>query len=408
MKKNLLLTHIQTILVTSSIALTGFASPSVTQASGLTEAITGGVPSINLRARYEGVSQEGKNDATAITERLLVGYKTGSYNGINAFVEMSDTAAIGSRKDYFVPKGPDAGGDATKAVVLDPSLTQLNQALIGYQFDNTSLIAGKQRIIFDNRFLGNVGWRQTEQVYTGLSLKSKAISNLEVDYAYILDSNNPIGVQEKMASHAIQVKSAPTSIGVITGYGYFLDYDLATKTDSQTVGARLAGKKAISDSLGLNYHLEYASQSDFADSKNIGGNYTRAEIALQTGYAKFLIGQETLGGDGKSAFQTPLGTVHLFNGWADMFIGPVGGTPVNGLVDNYFSVSGKAVGLKLAAIYHQFGADKASSKYGNEYDLLITKKFSKVYSGGIKYANYQADTHLKDTSKLWIWGQLKF
>lgn len=408
MNKKLLLTNIQTILVTSTMALTSFGHTSVAHANGLAEAITGGTPSVNLRARYEGVTQEGKQDATAITERLLVGYKTGSYNGLSAFVEMSDTAAIGSRKDFLIPLGPDAGGDAAKAVVLDPSLTQLNQALLRYSTGSSSVTLGKQRVIFDNRFLGNVGWRQTEQIYTGLSAKSKAIPNVNMDYAYISNVSNPVGVQLKMASHAVQLKTKPMSFGVVTGYGYFLDYDLAAKTDSQTIGARLKGKTGLSESLKLHYHLEYASQSDFADSKNIGGTYTRGEIALQTSYAKFLVGQETLGGDGKSSFQTPLGTVHLFNGWADMFIGPVGGTPANGLVDNYLTVSGKAMGLKLAGTYHQFSAQKGGDQYGSEYDLLVAKKFSKTYLAGIKYASYTADTHLKDTSKLWIWGQLKF
>lgn len=408
MNKKLLLTHIQSILLTSSVALNSFAVTTSAQASGLAEAITSGTPSINLRARYEGVTQDGKQDAAAITERLLVGYKTGSFNGFTAFVEMSDNAAIGSRKDYFVPLGPDAGGDSAKAVVLDPAITQLNQAYIQYASDGSSITAGKQRIIFDNRFLGNVGWRQTEQIYTGLSAKSKMIPSVNLDYAYISKVSNPVGVELKMNSHAIQLKSDPMSFGVITGYGYFLDYDLAAKADSQTIGARLQGKSAISDSLKLHYHVEYASQSDYADSKNIGGNYTRAEVALQTSFAKFLLGQEALGGDGSSSFQTPLGTVHLFNGWADMFIGPVGGTPANGLIDNYLTVAGKAMGLKLAGTYHQFSAQKGGDQYGTEYDLLMAKKFSKTVMAGIKYASYTADTHLKDTSKLWIWGQLKF
>lgn len=408
MRKTVLSNSIQSIIAGSVIALTNMTVSQTAQAQTFTDALTGGKPTIDMRIRYEGVTQEGKKDATAFTERTRIGYRTDNYKGIDAFIEMSGTEALGARKDYFVPKGPDAGSDSSRAVVLDPTITTLNQAWIGYQFGKTNLKAGKQRIIFDNRFLGNVGWRQTEQVYTGATLKTKVVPNTVIDYAYITNVRNPIGVDQTMASNAIQAKFSGLPFGKLTGYGYFLDYDLSTLTDSQTLGVRFAGKTNLSDAFKLFYHIEYASQGDYADSKNIGGNYTRAELGLGISKAKILLGQEKLGGDGTSSFQTPLGTVHAFNGWADMFIGPVGGTPVNGLTDNYVSVSGKALGLKMAAIYHDFSADKGDQKYGTEYDLLLAKKFSKTYTGGIKYANYVADKYAKDTTKLWVWGQMKF
>lgn len=408
MRKTALSNSIQSIIAGSVIALTNMAVSQTAQAETFSDALTGGKPTVDVRIRYEGVTQDGKKDAAAFTERTRIGYKTGNYKGLDAFIEMSGTEALGARKDYFVPKGPDAGSDSSRAVVLDPTITTLNQAWIGYKFGETNLKAGKQRIIFDHRFLGNVGWRQTEQVYTGATLKTKAVPNTEIDYAYITNVRNPIGVDQTMASNAIQAKFTGLPFGKLTGYGYFLDYDLLTLTDSQTIGVRFDGKTKLSNLFKLFYHIEYASQGDYADSKNIGGDYTRAELGLGIAKAKILLGQEKLGGDGISSFQTPLGTVHAYNGWADMFIGPVGGTPVNGLIDNYVSISGKALGLKMAAIYHDFSADKGNRKYGTEYDLLVAKKFSKTYSGGIKYVNYDADKYAKDTTKLWVWGQMKF
>ena len=399
---------IQTIMTGSTIALTTVVPIQAAQAQTFTEALTGGKASVDLRVRYEGVTQDGKNDASALTERTRIGYKTADFNGFDAFMEMSNTEVLGDKKDYFIPKGPNAAGDASKAVVLDPKIITLNQAWVGYQFGETALKVGKQRIIFDNRFLGNVGWRQSEQVYTGASLKTKVLPNTEIDYAYITNVTNPIGVEQAMGSNTFQAQYSGLPYGKLTAYGYLLDYDLAATTDSQTLGLRFAGSTQANEKFKVFYHLEAASQSDYADSKNIGGDYTRAEIGLGMGKAKVLLGQEKLGGDGTSSFQTPLGTVHLFNGWADMFIGPVGGTPVKGLVDNYIKVSGKSLGLKMAASYHDFSADTDSTKYGTEYNLLIAKPFSKTYLAGIKYANYSADQYAKDTSKLWIWGQMKF
>lgn len=406
MRKRVLTKSIETILFASTLGLGLTGVTNSASANEFSDALTGGKPTVDVRVRYEGVDQDTKEDASAFTVRTRIGYLTGDYKGFNGFVEMSDTSSIGDRQDFYVPKGPDAGGDSAKAVVLDPSLTTLNQAWIGYKYGETSLKAGRMRVIMDNRFLGNVGWRQKEQIYSGANVNTKAIPNTELSYAYITNVNNPIGVDIEMDSHAAQAVFKGIPGGKLTGYGYFLDYE--TGTDSQTLGARYTGKAKVSDTFNLIYHLEYATQDDYADSENIGGDYTRGELGVQIGKAKILVGQEKLGGNGSHAFQTPLGTVHLFNGWADMFIGPVGGTPANGLVDNYIKASGKAFGMKLAAAYHDFSSDVANQNYGTEYDLLAAKKFNKTYTAGIKYAAYTADDYAKDTSKLWIWGEMKF
>ncbi|WP_024852148.1 hypothetical protein [Hydrogenovibrio kuenenii] len=413
MKQKPLIKHIHAVLAGSAIGLASFSSPTV-MAGEFTDALTGGKPTVDIRLRYEGVNQKGKDDAAAFTERTRVGYLTGDYKGFTGFVEMSGTEALGGRKNYYVAAGPGAGGDATKAVVLDPTITVLNQAWIGYKVGSTAIKAGKQRIIFDTRFLGNVGWRQTEQVYTGVTLKTAIIPKTMLDYAYITDTRNPIGVDRIMKTHALQAAYGGIPFGKLTAYAYLIDYDLntlgAAEKDSQTTGLRFAGKTGISDSMKAIYHIEYATQGKYADSTNIGGDYTRAELGLGFKKAAVKIGQEKLGGNGTHAFQTPLGTVHLYNGWADMFIGPVGGTPANGLIDNYLNVSGKALGMKLAAAYHDFSADKGGSKYGTEYDLLAAKKFGKVYTAGVKYASFSADSAstYKNTNKIWIWGEAKF
>ncbi len=381
------------------------------QADAFTEALTGGTPTVDLRVRYEGVEQDNKKDASALTERIRVGYKTGDFNGFSAFVEMSDTASLGDRHDYFTP-GPNGGGDSDRAVVLDPTFTILNRANIAYTSDMFKAKVGKQRIIFDNRFLGNVGWRQKEQIYSGGSLSYTPSPLFNLDYAYIVNANNPIGVDLEMDSHAAKVTSNIVPGAKLSAFAYLLDFEEGSGTDSATYGARLEGKTAISENAKLLYHVALATQKEYEDSNDIGGDYSLVELGVNLGPAVLKVGQETLGGDGDSSFQTPLGTVHLYNGWADMFIGPLGGTPVNGLVDQYISVSGKALGMKLAAIYHDYTSDKASDDYGSEYNLLAAKKFNKTYSAGIKYASYDAGddltTRLVDTNKLWIWGEAKF
>lgn len=406
MKKKKLAKHIHSLLGVTTLGSSLFLAPNLVSASSLSEALISGTPKVDVRLRYEGVDQDTKEDASAFTVRTRIGYLTSPYQGFTGFIEMSNTSAVGDRSDYLVPAGPDAGGDSTRAVVLDPELTTLNQVWIQYKDSENSVKLGRQRLTMDTRFLGNVGWRQKEQIYSGASLNTKAIPNTDLSYAYIYRANNPIGVNIDMQSHAAKVEFSGIPYGKLTGYGYFLDYD--SGKDSQTLGVRFAGKTKLKDSLALMYHLEYAKQDDYADSKNIGGDYTRGQVGIAMNSIKIMAGQEKLGGNGNHSFQTPLGTVHLYNGWADMFIGPVGGTPANGLVDNYLKVSGKALGMKLAAAYHDFSSDVGSIDYGTEYDLLAVKKLGKNYVVGVKYASYSADDYAKDTDKLWIWGEAKF
>ena len=116
------------------------------------------------------------------------------------------------------------------------------------------------------------------------------------------------------------------------------------------------------------------------------------------------VGYEVLGSDnGRGSFQTPLATLHKFNGWADKFLG----TPAGGLEDLYGSLSykvgvdGPLKGMKFDAVYHDFSAD-IGGDYGSEIDLQVSKKFGKNYYAGLKFAHYSADGFATDTQKIWF------
>lgn len=372
-------------------------------ADAFTDALTGGKATVDLRVRYEGVDQT-TADGEALTARTRIGYMTGDLNGLTGFIEMSDTSSLSDRQNFKVPFGPDSNPISPKSVILDPSITTLNQSWLAYQLGKTTLKAGRQRIIIDNRFLGNVGWRQKEQIYSGLSINSSDIPNTVLDYAYINNTINPVGVDLPMQTHALKAQFSGLSFAKLTGYAFLIDYDAIAASDSKTLGARLTGKMPLNEDLKLAYHLEYANQEDYADSKNIGGDYTRGELTLDYKASLITLGQEKLGGNGTSSFNTPLATLHLYNGWTDTFLV----TPTSGLVDNYINLSGKALGLNLAATYHEFSADINGIRYGSEYDFLASKKFSKIYTAGIKYAAYSKDNFAVDTNKLWIWAEAQF
>ncbi len=374
-----------------------------------TAALTGGKATVDMRLRMETVSQESKpEDANALTLRTRLGYLTGDYEGFKAFMEMTHTAAI-ENNDYLVPKGPGANGKTDYPVVADPEISRLNQAWVSYSgIENTTVKMGRQRVILDNaRFVGNVGWRQTEQVYDALVIANSSLPDTTIVYGYVTRAYNIFGAETPSESHLINVSYKGLAIGKITGYAYLLDlaHD-GGAADSQTLGLSFNGKYAMNDEFSMLYGLEFAQQSDYADATDIvDANYTKLEIGGAYRGVTVKIGQETLGSnDGLYGFQTVLATKHAFNGWADKFLT----TPDDGLVDNYFSIGGKPMGVKLLAVYHSYTTDEGGDDLGTEINLLAAKKFG-AYSVGLKYADFTDDTPAADdVSKVWLWGQVKF
>jgi len=134
-------------------------------------------------------------------------------------------------------------------------------------------------------------------------------------------------------------------------------------------------------------------------------DYAFLEAGLSKGVHSVKLGYELLEGNGTKSFQTPLATLHAFNGWADVFLS----TPVNGLKDAYLGAGTALYGVKLDAVYHDYRADQGSARYGAEWDFQATKPVAKNYLVGIKYATFNTKTvAFADTDKFWLWGEAKF
>ena len=176
---------------------------------------------------------------------------------------------------------------------------------------------------------------------------------------------------------------------------------------SKTFGVRLEGKQKIGDgNVSFLYEAEYANQTDNASNPtNYSADYVRLSAGLSANGLTGKVGLEKLGSDnnGTVSFQTPLATLHKFNGWADKFLS----TPAGGLEDLFASLSykvqgdGPMKGLKFDAIYHDFSAATGGS-YGEEIDLQVTKKISKYYYAGLKFSDYNAKGFATDTQKIWF------
>ena len=110
---------------------------------------------------------------------------------------------------------------------------------------------------------------------------------------------------------------------------------------------------------------------------------------------------------GKYAFQTPLGTNHLFQGWADVFLV----TPTQGMQDTFVTFAGSVEKAKLMAEYHVFKSDEKyqtlngqlGDKYGSEFDASVAYPFTAQVMGKVEYAKFSEDevygTTLKNAAR---------
>ncbi len=380
--------------------------------ASLQEAITGGKVSLNVRLRYEHASQDNAlSDADALTIRTRLGYRTATYNGLAAYVELQNTTAIVD--DYAFPGGTGSQSPAATSVIADPDVTDLSQAWISYTRGKTTGTVGRQNIVLDNaRFVGNVAWRQNYQTFDAVTLKDSTIDKLSLTYGYLWGINrifgdvSPAQPDYHSDSHIFNASYSGLSFGKLTGYAYLLDFDNAAANSTATYGLSFAGSTPLTDDLKLLYRAEYATQSDYgSNAPDYRADYYLAELGLGLKKYSFTVGYEVLGSDNGQGFRTPLATLHAFNGWADTFLVTRGA----GLTDLYFKANATLpYDLGFTAAYHRFESDVGGATYGDEIDLQLTYKFNKHLSFLAKAAFYNADTLSVDTDKFSLQADFAF
>lgn len=380
-------------------------------AEGLETLVSGGKAGLDLRYRYESVEQDGKPSiAGASTLRLRLNLATGTVAGFSAFAEFDHIQVIGSEQ-YDDTRN----GRTRYPVVADPEGTDLNQAYLQYVGPGgTILRAGRQRIRLDGeRFIGSVGWRQNEQTFDALSLETRALPGVIATYAYIDQVKRVFGPDAGTPpesfdsdSHILNFKLTKLPLGALTVYGYHLEFDDAPQLSADTFGARYDGSHALGGRLSVAWALEFAHQDDAGDNQaRIDADYSLVELGLKTAVAGVIVGREELSGERGTftaatnpAFQTPLATLHKWQGWADKFLT----TPSAGIEDVYVGLNANLAGWNGQAVWHDFSAEATGQDYGTEIDLSVSRKFAKRYELLLKYADYDADGLFADTRKLWL------
>ena len=385
------------------------ATPPSVGAQTLQQALLDGRVTLDGRYRFEHVDQDGfASRARASTVRTRLGYETRNFEGFFAFVEIENVSAIGNEAyDDTIE------GRTRFPVVADPETTAINRALLTVdRLPATLLRIGRQRIVLDNqRFLGNVNFRQIEQTFDAVMAENRSFNDVVATYVYIANANRVFGDDSPVGdfdsdSHLLNVAYDGWRVGQLTLYGYLIEIENAQAFSSRTFGARFAGSHRFrfNRDLGLAYALEFAHQRDHAGNPaDYSDTYVLIEPGLIVGNLFAGIGFERLGGDGVDSVQTPLATLHAFNGVTDRFLV----TPAVGLDDRYakatFVIDDPAPfdTLTISGAYHDFQSDSGDLDLGSEWSLKATLDLDAHFTLSIEYADFDAGLVSTDTRVTW-------
>lgn len=399
----------------------------------LPDAIAKGKFNLNARLRYEFANEDGvpsiTSDSHALTLRTRFGFTSAPVYGFQGMLEGEDVRVIGPEGNYNA-----AGSNHRpyKPVIADPPTTELNQGWLSYSYTNLFTVkGGRERVVLDNqRFVGDVAWRQNMQTFDAATVDFKPIEGLDLFYGYIWDVHRVFGNVPGLppaspnhdfhsSSHLINISYAPCQYVRVVGYSYLLGLNLdngtATRYDNScaTYGGYLAGSAPVTDKLSLGYRGEFAWQTDYGDSTlKYGAKYYNLELSGNIKPFAFGAGYEVLGSGansgpagGRASFRTPLATLHAFNGWADVFLT----TPSDGLDDIYaFAQVTLPEKIPLRFVYHKFDADHGSADFGQEFDVVASKNLGKYWNVLLKYARYDGKAAPAAFDLQRFWAQVEF
>lgn len=373
--------------------------------------LDGGKWSLDARYRVESVDQDNALDsAIASTLRTRAGFETNSQLMFGAKVEVEDVHAIGGEEFNST-----TNHHTRYSVVADPDTTELNQAYLSARRSGFSARLGRQAIVLDNsRFIGDVGFRQNQQTYDALTMQATTPGGSRFIYDYLwkvhrfLGDDHPLG-ELGLRTHALNYSLGRLNGDRLTAYGYLLEFaaDTLQSGSTQTVGASYDGGRDLSSTRRLLYRAEYAHQSDYADNPlSIDAWYGNLELGFR--FANQWVataGAELLSGNGATSFQTPLATLHKFNGFADIF---AEATPADGLQDRYLRLYMPIAAARFTVTWHDFRSDHASRDLGSEINAEMNWRLTSTWALGAKLADYNSNGFAVDTRKAWLWVEATF
>jgi hypothetical protein len=360
----------------------------------------------DFRYRFEWVDEAGfDRNARASTLLSRLTCRAALGERFEVMVEGSNVLTVGS--DRYNPVGdPDRN---RFPVVADPEDTRLARFSLRWMMaEGVDLSIGRHRIKLDNdRFIGNVGWRQNEQTYDSVRIRAER-DQWTAFYAYvdrvnrIFDQDLSIGRHDHR-SHLLNGSFQIAEAHRLVAYFYDIDNLDAPALSNTTAGLRYlgAGQWGAAD---IDWLAEFAWQQDTGRAPI---DYSARYVHLQTTVdlnpeIRIQAGLERLEGSGSpgQAFRTPLATLHAFNGWADRFLT----TPDRGLDDLYLGLLGQSGQLAWKVMAHEFRSEVGSQRFGRELDASVAFPAAWDIKVLLKAAHFVAasGSTFRDSTKFWL------
>lgn len=377
-----------------------------------------------LRYRTELVERDGTaHRAAAHTARLRAGIATAPVMGLGLLLEATAVGALGARRASNA-----TAFDARYPTVEDGQNLDITQAALRFRPRAAlSVRVGRQRISHDGeRFIGPVGFRQTQQTFDAASASLRGLAGWYLDYDYVWQVRRIVGRRASAHafdsdSHLFHASYKGFGSWSLDSYAYLFDVEADT-FDSATYGGRIrhdwrwaAARFSLAGEAA--YQRPYREQSNRSSYR-----YIAVAGGMRINPWAFKLGVERLGGDGDGGFQTPFATLHKSQGLTDQFLV----TPAGGVTDGYlkaeYKISGARLGgiigglfdpgsaahLRLWGAAHEFRGRDIGVGLGREWDLAAAIRFSNATRISLQAARYKAKSFSRDTEKIWLTFEAEF
>ncbi|MEM9739292.1 MAG: alginate export family protein [Pseudomonadota bacterium] len=334
----------------------------------------------DVRLRYDTINHETlPDDAFVLSGRIRLGGEVKVADWISLLGEIE---AVGALIDETETPGAVA---MRRPVIPDFDNVELNRLQMRAYLGKTGYATvGRQRLEFDDqRFLGSARFRQNTQSFDAVRLTLQPNPLFSAQIGYFHQVNRPLGTRLDTGTFEgdswFAVASAQTFVGRLGIYHYALDLETgpdenrSASASSVTTGIRLDGRHH-GERLKVDWEAAFAHQEDNAGNPfEYSAQYWLAATTFFLGETELRARFESLGGGGSQSFQTPLASLHRFQGEADVFTT----TPVEGVQDVSIALHWNSnwegpFGLSDItpfARHHFFSAESSSETYGTELDL---------------------------------------
>ena len=339
----------------------------------------------DARIRYQSISQNNIDDtAEALTFRVKAGLEFEFADWLSALVEVEGGESFIDDFDDSV------NGRFDVPIIPDRSQLELNRLQVQSEIEGFRVTVGRQDLALDNwRFLGNWQFRQNDQTFDAARLETNLLGG-RLNLGYIdkvhrhFGSDSPVG--EFSGESYIVNYSRPLLTGRLSLFHYALDLETGPDAapidtfSTVTSGARWHGRRHWGES-GVAWDLSAARQSDFANNPDsFEAYYADLSLGFEHKNLELDLGLEVFGSDDGISVQTPLGTLHDFQGVTDRFFT----IPPDGLLDYHLDIDvdlgdwGPLERVTLNTGFHQFTSERSRRDYGCEFNLGLSGRIKDV------------------------------